>query len=50
MYEAGLDYTLQTDGLETDADDQLDSEEIQREKTNANIEFRDKEVMKAGRC
>lgn len=31
MYEAGLDYTPQTDGHETDVDDRPDSEETRRE-------------------
>lgn len=47
MYEAGLDYTLQTDGHETDVDDRPDSEEIRREmqyNKNANIELRDEET------
>lgn len=47
MYEAGLDYTLQTDGHETDVDDRPDSEEIRREKQcnkKANIERRDEET------
>lgn len=51
MYEAGLDYTVQTDGYETDVDDRPVSEEIRREmqyNKNANLELHDKEVMKAG--
>lgn len=47
MYEAGLDYTLQTDGHETDVDDRPDSEEIRREKPYDKIiyiERRDEET------
>lgn len=52
MSEAGLDYTLQTDGHEADADDRPDSEEIRQEMQHhkkANMDG-DKEVMKAGMC
>lgn len=53
MYEAGLDYTPQTDGHETDVDDRPDSEETRREmqlKKSRNTELRDEGVMKAGTC
>lgn len=53
MNGAGFNYTLQTDGQETDVDDSPDSREIRWEMQyikNSNIELRDGELTEAGIC